>query len=676
MSNPAPVTHSVDPEGIAWIVFDDPVARANTFTPAVFAALHASLAAVSVIVHSEKPAVRAIVITSAKEKIFLAGADLKWLATLPDATAAELAAREGQAAFEEITRCGVPVVCAIHGACAGGGYELALACTWRIASDAPETKIGLPEVRLGLIPGWGGCTRLSRLIGTKPAVEFILKASLVHSSMALTAGLIDGVVPLAELKIRAKAMAMRLAAEGAPIRENPVDAATGFFAGQRAAAASRWRGQPAALAVIEAVEKGASLPLAEALPLEAKLFGSVAAGAMAKNLIRIFRLKEKARKTSLDAWFPGDPAGTPPASFRTIGIVGAGVMGSGIAHWCAMHGFGVIMCDSSRPAIERGVAVIRELFADGVRRGKVTHEDAHRMTGGIGITTSLEDFEFCDLVIEAIVEDATAKRAVFKELSALTDPDCVLASASSVCPIEELTAEVAHPERVVGLHFCNLVSRMPLVEIALSPQTSRGTAERALKLMRDLEKTPVITRSAPGGFLTRVLTFYLNEACALWEQGATVQMIDEAMRQWGWPMGPMRLIDEIGIDTTDALFAGMAQYFPDRFTRTKLCEQLMAASLLGRKNGVSSGFYEYGPEGEKPNPAMAIFRPEAGEKTPGFAEIIQHRLNGVAADEAKRVLQEGVVKTASDAELALLLGAGFPVFQPGLVDASPGAVGS
>lgn len=406
------------------------------------------------------------------------------------------------------------------------------------------------------------------------------------------------------------------------------------------------------------------------------MFGSVATGAVARNLMRIFRLKEKARKTTSNDWFPAIPAGGPVGSFRTIGIVGAGVMGSGIAHWCAAHGFGVIMCDSSRPAIERGVAVIRELFADGVRRGKVSHEDAHRMTGGIGITTSLEDFEFCDLVIEAVVEDAATKRKVFAELSALTDANCVLATTSSVSPVEELTVGVAHPERVIGLHFCNLVSRMPLVEIALSPHTSRTTVDRALTLVRELEKTPVLSRSAPGGFLTRVLAFYLNEACALWEQGATVELIDQAMRLWGWPMGPMRLIDEIGIDTADAIFAGMEQYFPGRFTRTKLCEQMMAAGLLGRKNGVSAGFYEYTGKSEIPNPALAAFRPPVDEKSAGFAEIIQQRLNTVLAAEMKNALDEGVVKTPADAELALLLGAGFPVFQASPLDASPVSSGS
>ena len=224
---------------------------------------------------------------------FLAGADLKWLAALPDAQTATQAAREGQAVFEQIATFKVPVVCAIHGACAGGGYELALACNWRIASDAAETRIGLPEVRLGLIPGWGGCTRLSRLIGAQAAVEFILKASLVPAPMALTAGLVDEVVPVAELKSRAKATALRLATEGVPSRTVPTAPAPDFFSKKRAAASLHWRGQPAVPAVLDAVEKGAGLPLAAALDLEAGLFGSVASGEVAKNLIHIFHISEK-----------------------------------------------------------------------------------------------------------------------------------------------------------------------------------------------------------------------------------------------------------------------------------------------------------------------------------------------------------------------------------------------
>jgi len=654
-----PVSHSIDADGLGWITFDDPAARANIFNPATQAALRAAILALAA------APVRAVVVISAKEKIFIAGADLAWLAALPDEPGAVQAARAGQELFGLLADFKVPVVCAIHGACAGGGYELALACTRRIASDARETVIGLPEVGLGLIPGWGGCARLPRLIGAQAAVEHILKAALLPAAAALAAGLVDELAPAAELKARARSAALRLADEGATVRPVPPPPAADFFSGQRKLALTRLRGQPAPLAVLDAVEQGAGLPLASALELEAALFGGVAAGVIAKNLIHVFFLKESARKLTIDAWFPPAAAATPPAPFRTVGIVGAGVMGSGIAQWCAMHGYGVILCDSSKDAIERGVTVIRELFAEAVKRGRVTGEQAHRMTGGIGITTSLEDFEMCDLVIEAIVEDVAAKQRLFAELSKVVTPDCLLASNTSALPIEEIAAPVVNPGRVVGLHFFNPVGRMPLVELVLSPHTTRVNAERALAFVKVLGKSAVVCKSSPGFLVTRVLFFYLNEACRLWEQGVPAEAIDRAMRDWGWPMGPMRLIDEVGMDVTDFIYGEMQHYFPDRFAGTAVCGRLLAAGMKGRKNGASSGFYAYADGREGLNPALANFMPGAALALAPAA--IQERLNGVMIAETRRVLAEGVLRTADEADFALLMGAGFPAIRGGLL---------
>ncbi|HEY4246188.1 MAG TPA: 3-hydroxyacyl-CoA dehydrogenase NAD-binding domain-containing protein [Lacunisphaera sp.] len=665
MSKLPPVTLSIDAEGVAWIIFDDPSGRANVLNPDAFSVLRSVLVTLSGEDKKSKDAIKAVVITSAKERIFIAGADLKWLASLPDAKAAIAAAREAQDLFTRIAELKIPVVCAIHGACAGGGYELALACTWRIASNAPETRIGLPEIRLGLIPGWGGCTRLSRLIGAEPAVDFILKGSLVPAANALTAGLIDEVVPAGELKARAKEVALRLVGEGCGNRSKPASPSADSFGDWCLASVVRWPGQPAIPKVFEAVQKGAGLPMADALELEANLFGSVATGDVAKNLFRLHWLKEQARKITMDAWYDLPAEAGAAAPFRMIGIVGSGVMGSGIAHWCAAHGFGVILCDSNRAAIERGVAVIRELFADGVRRGKVSPGDAHRMTGGIGITTSLEDFEYCDLVIEAVVEDVAVKQKVFAELSAITKPDCVLVSNSSVHPIEKITAGVANPGRIIGFHFFNLVSRMPLIEVSPGAKTARVTADRALALVKALGKTAVICKSSPGGFVTRVMAFYLNEACRLWEEGSTIESIDHAMTNWGWPMGPMRLIDEIGVDSCDALFAGMEHYFPERFKRSGLCAQMQGENLNGRKNGMSAGFYDYAGGNESLNP-LKIVRSTDVHQSRSEREI-QNRLMAVMTDEAKRAVDEGVVKTADDADLALILGAGFPVVRGGLL---------
>ncbi len=656
-----PVSHAVDADGIGWITFDDPAGRANVLNPAMLAALRTATAALGA------AQVKAVVVISAKEKIFIAGADLKWLSRLPDTGGAAQAAREGQGLFDQLAGFKVPVVCAIHGACVGGGFELALACAWRIASDAKETLVGLPEVGLGLIPGWGGTARLPRLIGAQAAVEHMLKAALVPAAKALEAGLVDEVVPAAELKDRAKAAALRLAAGGLPARGAVPAAPADFFASQRKLVTARYRGQPAPVALLDAVEQGMGLPLERALAIEAEKFGGIAAGEVAKNLMQVFSLKEAGKKVNLDAWFAEPAAKTAPSSspFQIIGIVGAGVMGSGIAQWCATRGCGVMLCDTERPALENAIKVIRGLFDDMIARGQITHPAAHKAMGSIGVTTSLEDFDSCDIVIEAIVENVATKQKLFAELSKVVQPDCVLASNTSALPIEELSAGATGPERILGLHFFNPVGRMPLVELVLGPRTSRATAERALAFVRTLGKTPVICRSSPGFLVTRVLFFYLNEACRLWEQGVPTEVIDRAMRDWGWPMGPMRLIDEVGVDVSDFIYGEMKHYFPDRFTGATICNQMLAAGLKGRKNGAGSGFYTYAGGGETLNAALARFAPATTVAMDPKA--IADRLNGVMIEETKRVLAEGVLKGPDDADLALLLGAGFPAFRGGLM---------
>ena len=654
-----PVTHSVDADGIGWITFDDPAGRANVFNPETLAALRTATAALTA------APVKAVVIISAKEKIFIAGADLKWLSRIDDAKSAAQTARDGQKLFTQVARLRVPVVCAIHGACAGGGYELALACSWRIATDAKETVIGLPEVGLGVIPGWGGSTRLPRLVGVSAAVEHILTAALVPAATAHQTGLVDELVPAAELKARAKAVALKLAAGGLPARSAPPAPPTDFFASQRKLAAVRRRGQPAPLAVLDAIEQGVGLPLDEALALEAEAFGRVAAGEVAKNLMQVFFLKEAGKKISLDAWF-AQPAQAPAAApFQIIGIIGAGVMGSGIAQWCARHGFGVMLCDADREALEHAITIIRGLFDDMVKRGQLSHAAAHKAMGSIGVTTGLEDFDGCDMVIEAIVENVAAKQKLLAELSRIVQPDCVLASNTSALPIEELAAGAVKPERILGLHFFNPVGRMPLVELVLSPHTTRATADRALAFVKALGKTPVICRSSPGFLVTRVLFFYLNEACRLWEQGVPAKVIDRAMQDWGWPMGPLRLIDEVGVDVSDFIYGEMQHYFPDRFTGVTICSRMLTAGLKGRKNGASSGFYSYAGGAATLNPALEAMAPPAALAMEPSA--IADRLNGVMIEETKRVLAEGVLKGPDDADLALLMGAGFPAFRGGLM---------
>jgi 3-hydroxyacyl-CoA dehydrogenase/enoyl-CoA hydratase/3-hydroxybutyryl-CoA epimerase len=346
-------------------------------------------------------------------------------------------------------------------------------------------------------------------------------------------------------------------------------------------------------------------------------------------------------------------------------------MGSGIAQWLAARGFDVVLRDVQPAFVQRGVEVIRGLFDEAVRRGKTTRADADLGIGRVRTTTAWEGFEACDLIIEAIVEDAAAKRTLFSEIAAVANADALLASNTSALPIEEIAGHVSHPARTVGIHFFNPVSRMPLVELIVGPHTSAESAERALTLVKALGKSPIICRSSPGFLVTRVLFFYLNAAVRLWEEGASTDAIDAALREYGWPMGPLRLIDEVGIDVTDFIFGEMAHYFPGRFVRSSATAKLLAAGLKGRKNGASRGFYRYDGKDELVNDGetmpLAHARSYQNERVP--LEIAD-QLMSVMTAEAQRCLDEGVVKSPDDIDFALLSGAGFPAWRGGLMRGS------
>jgi 3-hydroxyacyl-CoA dehydrogenase / enoyl-CoA hydratase / 3-hydroxybutyryl-CoA epimerase len=654
-----PVTHNLDSDGVGWIILNNPDSRANVLNPASLSALSAALD------HLASGPVKAVVVWSAKGNIFLAGADLKWLAGLPSAAAAEEVSRAGQALFQRLEDFPAPVVCAIHGACAGGGFELALACHWRIASDARETAIGLPEVRLGLIPCWGGCARLPRLVGAEAAVKHILGAELLPATAARAGEMIDEIVPAGELRARARAVALQLARAGKPARTRPAPARDNFFAAQRSGMAARFPHLPAPATALDILERGAVLSLPEALALEPAGFGALATGPAARNLLRVFFLQEKAKKQTLTPWFPNDPPVSPGP--KRIGIVGAGKMGNAIAQWCAMHTLGVILQDRDATRLKQGVEAIRELFRAEEEAGRITAAAAHRAMGGIGITTSLEDFDFCELVIEAVSEQAESKREIFAALAKIVSPQCILASCASTISLAEIAGGVSFPARVVGLHFFHPVSQVPLVEVILGAQTDRMTAERALALVRSLGKTALLTRSPHGSLVVRLQAVYLNEACRLWEQGERAERIDQVMRAWGWSTGPLRMCDEIGLEEVAQIFERMQAAFPGRFAGASICRKLAAAGLRGRKDGMSAGFYVYDGGKEKANPAAEKFRAVANSSL-GSREI-QARLMGAMAAEADQILKEGAVASADEIDRALVLGGGFPAFRGGLLHA-------
>ena len=651
MSNLPPVTHMVDAEGIGWISFGAPDDRANIFNVETCGALRVAITALA-----EQP-LRAVIVQSNSKKIFVAGADVKELVQMTDSQRATQFARDGQAMLGALASLKVPVVCAIHGACAGGGFELALACHWRLASDAPVTMIGLAEVSFGLIPGWGGTARLARLIGVPAAVEHMHKAELVPAVDAYALGLVDELVGADELSARAKAAALRLAAEGLPRRPELSAPPADFFTQQRKLALARYRDRPALLAVLDVVEKGLDLPLATALELEAALFGHEVTGKIAQNLLQVFLLKAAGRKATTDAWFPAGPAAEPGRPSRTIGIVGASDLGVRLMSECVLHGYGVIICDPSKDELARSVTTVRGFWAELVDAGQLTSEAAHKLTGAIGITTKLEDFDLCDLVIEAIPENMAAKQRLFTELAKFTRPDCVWATTTAIFPLEDLARSAP---QLLGLHFSLAPGQGSLVELALGQATTRAAADRALAFIKTLGKTPVLGRSSPGGFVLRPLFFYLQAAGQLWQQGVSTEAIDGAMQEWGWPQGPLQLIDEWGVAMVDRMMGQLSDYFPERLIVPTLGSRMMAAGLTGRPAG---GFYIYSDGVALPNPAMATFAPSRPVSREASAIVAQ--LNGVLLAEIQRMLAEGVLKTAAEADLAFLLGAAFPAFRGG-----------
>jgi 3-hydroxyacyl-CoA dehydrogenase / enoyl-CoA hydratase / 3-hydroxybutyryl-CoA epimerase len=672
-----PVTFTLDADRIGWIVFDDPESRANVLNTATQSALDAAITA------AERGRARALVIMSGKDRIFIAGADLKVLAAMPDAETATEFSRHGQQLFQRLSDFSGPVICAIHGACAGGGCELALACHWRIASDAEVTRIGLPETSIGTIPGWGGCVRLPRLIGVQPALEHILAGQLLTAAEAAAAGIVNEVVAVAELKTCARDAALKLAAEGLPTHAPRAAPVPTVFADLRKKISARARGDlRAPLAAIDAVEQTAQLAIPAALEIEARVFGEVTAGDTCKNLIRVFFLREAAKKRTLDGWFETVGGALRPDSgvvrqasrgvkplpqpIRRVVVVGAGVMGSGIAQWLAARGFDVVLRDVSAELVDRGHAVARGLFDEAVKRGKLSPGEANAALHRIATTTAWDGFAECDLVIEAIVENTEAKRRLFSEIAAIVRGDAILASNTSALPIEDIAGHVSNPHRTIGIHFFNPVNRMPLVELIVGRHTSVETAERALTLVKALGKSPIICRSSPGFLVTRVLFFYLNEAVRLWEQGLPTAAIDDALRDFGWPMGPLRLVDEVGIDVTDFIFGELAHYFPQRFTRATATTRLLAAGMKGRKNGASTGFYTYSPREALNDTMTRQVAGRLGEFTLS-AEEITERLMHVMVAEAQRCLDEGVVKSADDVDFALLSGAGFSAWRGGLM---------
>ena len=665
----AALTLELPGDGVAWLVFDRPDARVNLLTAAVMTRLDELLAELESAAAADR--VQAVIIRSAKDGSFIAGADVNEIVAIDDPSEAEAKVRLGQRVFRRLEQLAIPTVAAVDGLCLGGGTELILSCRHRLASDRPETRIGLPEVQLGIIPGFGGTTRLPRLIGLSAAADLILTGKPVNARKAYRIGLIDEMVPTAALYDRAQSVA-RAAAQGrAPERtdrrplpmrllEATPPGRRVLFAQARKKVMQQTKGHyPAPLAAIDVMRSSVGLSLDEALDREARAVGPLIASTVSKNLIHVFHLMEAAKKAA--------PAATARPVERA-GVVGAGVMGGGIAQLLAARGIAVRMKDIRNDALASGLRHAREIFDKAVQRKRLDRRQAAQQMERIAPTLDYSGFMQLDAVVEAVVERMDVKKQVLAEVEKHTRAGCVLTTNTSSLSVSEMQRALTRPADFCGMHFFNPVHRMPLVEVIRGEESSDAAIATVFALARTLGKTPIIVEDGPGFLVNRVLAPYMNEAGWLLVDGASIDSIDKTLVGFGMPMGPLRLLDEVGFDVAHHAAQTMHEAFGDRLKPAPPLVALQATKLLGRKAG--SGFYEY--DGERASGIRERTYEELGAAVPAqrrelSASDIRDRAVLVMVNEAARVLEDGIVPGPGDVDLGMITGTGFPPFRGGLL---------
>ena len=624
---------------------------------------------------------RTLIIISGKDNNFIAGANIQEIENITTPSEGAKIATKGQAVFNKIANLPVTTIAAIHGACVGGGLELALACNFRIAYDSPQTLIGLPEVRLGIIPGFGGTQRLPRLIGIQRALDYILTGKLVHTKDAYHSGIIDRVVSkeftpdlLAsiatafsvelqspEIRRKIKSRRKRANAQDILLEKNFVGRKILFDQARKRAKAKSKGHYPAPELAIDAVEKGLPLDLRAGLAIEARLLGRAIAGNVSKNMIKNFYLLETIKKDKGVTDYPGKVQ-----PIKRIGLIGAGVMGGGIAQYMAYKNLPVRMKDINYDAIAKGTAVAAKVFTSGVKKRRLTSKEMHNKMALISGTTDFSGFDHVDLIIEAIVEDIDIKKKVFAELDQVAPQHTIFVSNTSSLSIKAMAQATRRPEKTAGLHFFNPVHRMPLIEVIRTDATSEETIASLVAFTKFLGKNPIVVKDSPGFLVNRLLSVYMAEAARMLHEGPSIEEIDNALLDFGMPMGPFRLMDEVGISVASKVSKVMGQAFGERMQEDDALDKLLKQGRLGIMN--NKGFYRYTIKEQEVDPSiyelLGLF-PETGTKTK--MNEIQERTIFLMINEAAMCLSEKLIRRPHDVDAGMIFGAGFPPFRGGLL---------
>ncbi len=670
-SRPNPAFEA-DADKIGWITFDDPDRSLNVLSEPVMRrfgeALDEARAA------GREGRIGVLVIRSGKADSFIAGADIDAIAAIDDPAEAETKIRLGQAVFNDVVSLPVPTVAAVHGLCIGGGLELALACTHRVLSDSKRTSLQFPEVMLGILPAWGGTTRLPRLVGLQASLDMLLTGRKVDAQKAKRMGLASEVVPEALLAAQVRDFALDVLRGKTPppprakralsarlLESTPPGRKLLLAVARKKVIASTGGHYPAPLRILDILGEHATGSEEASLGAEARAAARLVVSPVCKNLVHVYYLREAARKST------GVEEAATAAPVRSLGVLGAGIMGGGIAHLAADNGVRVYMKDVRHEAVTGGLQHARGRFDKAVERRRLSRREAAQRMDLIGGGLEFRGIAGADLVVEAVVERMDVKRAVLRETESHVGADCVLATNTSSLSVDAMAEALERPERFCGMHFFNPVDRMPLVEVVRGSKSTNRAVATVYAFALRLGKVPVVVRDGPGFVVNRILGPYLNEAGYLLGDGATIERIDRVAKSFGMPMGPLRLIDEIGIDVSRHAGASLHEALGDRLAPSPVLLALGATKRLGKKGG--AGFYLY-EKGEEKGPDETVYA-ELGSVIPprrdlGENEIV-NRLVLAMVNEAARILEEGVIATASAVDLAMVMGTGFPPFRGGLL---------
>jgi 3-hydroxyacyl-CoA dehydrogenase / enoyl-CoA hydratase / 3-hydroxybutyryl-CoA epimerase len=626
----------IDADRIAWLICDTPGASTNVLSAGVLRELAAALAQIA----QAKPL--GVVLRSGKRSGFVAGADIKEFLDLRTPEEAYALIRGGQQVLDQLEKLSCPSVAAIHGFALGGGLELALAATYRIGADDASLSLGLPEVQLGIHPGFGGTVRTVRLIGVRPALELMLKGQPFKGARALEVGLLDQLVPPAELEAAAKRLLLQAPAKkSAPYVEKLLNlrAMRPFIARQAVAglAAKVPREHyPAPYAIVDLWQQYGAIG-AESYEAEARSIADLMCTPTSRNLVRVFLLQTRLKSLG----------GKPGAEFRHVHVVGAGVMGGDIAAWAALRGLTVTLQDRTAELIAPALSRAKALFEKRLKDPELAAAAVARLSADVGGNGAGS----ADAVIEAIVENVDTKRALYAELEPKLKPGAVLATNTSSIEIEVLAAELRDPGRLVGIHFFNPVPQMQLVEIVQGAGTSAESLQKALWLTRKLDKLPLPCKSSPGFVVNRILMPYINEALFALSEGISAGVIDKAGTRFGMPVGPIELADVVGLDVALHVGGVLAEAFGRRVP--DILVKRVDDKKLGRKNG--EGFYVW-KDGKAVRPAT--------DHMPVPTDL-EDRLILPMLNEAVAALREGVIEDADLLDAGAIFATGFAPFRGG-----------